>query len=141
MRLSFFLAEQDRDNRGAPPTPRTDARQPLKTSSPGGCCCYIPSPSGDTKVTPLVHLLITLFNNSAISGAITNCTHGVTHKTPPVKFFSRVLIFWGISTGDVIYSIAAYVNMRTCETCFLIGTPVNRRFSENRRNRSFFIEA
>ena len=61
----------------------------------------------------LVHLLIAVFNDSAISGAITNYTHGVTDITPPVKSpkistraspFSRVLIFWGISTGDVIYS-------------------------------------
>ena len=70
-------------------------------------------------VTPLVHLLIAVFNNSAISGAITNCTHGVTHITSPVKIpqnintrekrlarddilenFSLVMIFWGISTGD-----------------------------------------
>ena len=64
-------------------------------------------------VTPLVDLLIAVFNNSAISGAITNCTHGVTQITPPGKFpkistrakrDSLVLIFWGISTGDVIYS-------------------------------------
>ena len=66
-------------------------------------------------VTPLVDLLIAVFNNSAISGATTNCTHGVTHITQPVKFpkistrakrDSLVLIFWGISTGDVIYSNA-----------------------------------
>ena len=64
-------------------------------------------------VTPLVPLLIAVFNNLAISGTITNCTHGVIHITPPVKFpkistpakkDSLVLIFWGISTGDVIYS-------------------------------------
>ena len=58
-------------------------------------------------VTPLVHLLIAVLNNSAISGAITNCTHGVTHITPRVKSpkistlakrDSLVLIFWGIFT-------------------------------------------
>ena len=65
-----------------------------------------------SNVTPLVHLLIAIFNNSAILGAITNCTHGVTHIKPRVKFpkistlakgYSLVLIFWEISTGDVIY--------------------------------------
>ena len=62
-------------------------------------------------VSPLVHLLIAEFNNSAISGAITKCTHGDTHITPRkkspkistlAKRDSLVLIFWGISNGDVI---------------------------------------
>ena len=59
-------------------------------------------------VTPFVHLLIAVFNNSAISGTITNFTHGVTHITRQIKFpkistlakrDSLVLIFWGISIG------------------------------------------
>ena len=60
-------------------------------------------------VTRLVQLLIAVTNNSAISGAVSNCTHGVTHTTPPVKSpkiatlvkrDSLMLILWGVSTGD-----------------------------------------
>ena len=86
-----------------------------KTLSPTHHSTCVAAPAGiDTHVMPLVHLLIAVFNNLAISGAITDCTHGVTHITPPEKFSkistlakrgSLVLIFLGISTGDVIYSI------------------------------------
>ena len=72
-------------------------------------------------VTPLVHLLIAVFNNSAISGAITKCTHGDTHITPRLKFpkistlakrDSLVLMFLGISSGGVVYSICTKLNAR-----------------------------
>ena len=72
-------------------------------------------------VTPLVHLKIAVFNNSAISGAITNCTHRVTEITPPVKFpkistlakrDSLVLIFWVISTDGVIYSTSVLCTLK-----------------------------
>ena len=71
----------------------------------------------NTCVTQLMKLLIAVTNNSAISSAISNRTHTVTHTTPPVKFLkisilakrdSLMLIFWRISTRDVMSSVVLY---------------------------------
>ena len=73
-------------------------------------------------VTPLVNLLIAVFKYSAILGAITNCTHGVTDITPAVKSLkistlakrdSLVLIFWGIYTWCYVCNAMSAVSDRT----------------------------
>ena len=98
-------------------------------------------------VSPLVHLLIAVFNNLVISGAITKCTHGLTHITSPLKFpkistltkrESLVLIFWRISTGDVIYSIATgtWYNARVSKSpCEYKNRAVTFYFEEIERAR------
>ena len=37
-----------------------------------------------------MHLLIAVFNNSPISGAITNCTHDVTNITLPEEILQNI---------------------------------------------------